>query len=270
MQVGSETNLLDSIIDPQKPWIVRRPYTEFPPQSYRKTVTEWNALLNRARQRDAEAEMSVAAYYEYGCKDMRGRILVKRSSRTAAKWYRLAAEHGDPGAQLALGYILDEGRGVKKNQTEALVWYKRAFRGGYIAPAVVNIAITHRQASRLRQATYWFKKAAEEGKDAGAGVQLGIHFYWGKGVRADHARAVRLFRKATIATDPTAICEFERDDAFFFLAIAYLEGKGVRKSLANARELLERAGKDGDHPPAAGLLRRITKFLRTVPSPLRG
>jgi TPR repeat protein len=55
---------------------------------------------------------------------------------------------------------------------------------------------------------------------------------------------------------------YERDNAFFYLAIAYLEGKGVKKSLAMARKLLERANKDNDHPPAAWLLHRIAKESR--------
>lgn len=59
--------------------------------------------------------------------------------------------------------------------------------------------------------------------------------------------AVRLFRKAIRSREISEISEYERDNAFFYLAIAYLEGKGVMKSLAMARKLLERANQGDDH-----------------------
>jgi TPR repeat protein len=40
----------------------------------------------------------------------------------AAKWYRLAAEQGDPGAQFSLAVMLILGDGIKKNKKEAVNW----------------------------------------------------------------------------------------------------------------------------------------------------
>jgi TPR repeat protein len=90
----------------------------------------------------------------------------------------------------------------------------------------------------------------------GALVQLGIHYYWGKGVRKNPIAAIRCFRKATKGKD---MCEFERDDAFFYLGIAYLEGKGVTVSIPRARKLLQRANVDNDHPAARRALQGLTR-----------
>lgn len=260
MAAKPQTNHLDSVIDPAQPWQIRRPYGEFPSRPYTRTRKFWKTLLARANEGNPEAESELAAYFEYGCKDSRGRVLATHSSRKAAQWYRRAAEHGDSGAQLALGNLFG-GKGAKANLAESLRWYKKSFRGAYASSAANNIAVTYRQNGRLRQAVAWFRKGVVKGDDAGMGVQLGIHYYWGKGVRADHASAVRLFRRAIRVANPSAISEYERDNAFFYLAIAYLEGKGVKRSISMARKLLERANKDGDHPPAARLLQRIWKEL---------
>ena len=42
------------------------------------------------------------------------------------KWYRLAADQGDVGAQYNLGVMYDEGRGVPEDVKEALKWYRLA------------------------------------------------------------------------------------------------------------------------------------------------
>lgn len=91
MRSGTKDQLLDSIIDPAQPWIVRRPGFDFPPYACKISANEWKELLARAKQGHAEAELRVAAFYEDGCRDKRGRILVRASNRKAAQWYRRAA-----------------------------------------------------------------------------------------------------------------------------------------------------------------------------------
>jgi len=130
----------------------------------------------------------------------------------------------------------------------------RAFRAGESC-AASNIAITHRQNGDLRKAVQWFRKSVVSGDDD-ALIQLGIHYYWGKGVRKNPIAAVRCFRKATKGKN---ICEAGRDDAFFYLGNAYLEGKGVRASASTARKLLQRANIDNDHPAAQRVLQGLAR-----------
>ncbi len=121
------------------------------------------------------------------------------------------------------------------------------------ACAAHNIAITYREIGDLRMAVKWFQKSVDAG-DADALIQLGIHYYWGKGVRKNPKAAVRYFRKASKAN---FISECGRADAFFLLGVAYFEGEGVKRSISNARRLLERANIDNDHPSARKLLLRF-------------
>ncbi len=221
------------------------------------SAAEWKKLLAKAKGGDAEAEWGVGACYSDGCKDRRGRILVRISNRKAAEWHRRSAEHGCDSAQVTLGVILGGNYGVEKNVSEALLWLKRAFRGGDDLLAPNNIAITYRENGNFRQAVRWFRKV-DVSRDDSVLVQLGIHFYWGKGVRTDHQAAVRCFRRVIREKN---IWEWGLDDANFYLAIAYLEGKGVRKSLRMAQKHLERANRDNDHLAAQRLLKQLRRVV---------
>jgi len=240
------------VIDPTHPWKLPRLDCKFPPYPFVMSVASWKSLLTRAKQGDAQAEWEVAGRYDDGCKDKAGRILVGRSKRKAAEWYRRAAEHGCAEAQNALGVLLGSGIASVRNRREALMWLRRAFRAGDNS-AANNIAITLREGGDLRRAVHWFRKTVASGDD-GSLIQLGIHLYWGKGIRRNPVAAVRCFRKATKAKN---ICEADRDDAFFYLGIAYLEGNGVKASVTTARKLLQRANVDNDHPAAFRVLQEI-------------
>lgn len=242
------------VIDSRSPWKLPRAKGEFPAYPIRMSVAEWKALLARAKQGDPEAEWEVAEHFSDGCKDKRGKILVRRSARKAAEWLRRAAEHGCASAQNNLGVLLGDREHAAKNLPEALVWLERAFRAGDSC-AASNIAITHRQNGDFRKAVQWFRKSIASGDDD-AFIELGIHYYWGKGVRKDPIAAVRCFRKATKGKN---ICEAGRDDAFFYLGIAYLEGKGVKASIPTARKLFQRANIDNDHPAAHSALQRLAR-----------
>lgn len=245
------------VIDPEHPWKIPTLAFEFPDYSYQLSRREWQALLARAEQGDPEAEMGIADTYSEGCRDRSGRVLVRKSSRKAFAWLRKAAEHGDSSAQNNLGVRLGN-KGYQQDISAAILWLKRAYRQGDTACAAINLAITYRDTGDFRKAVFWFRKAALNGDDAL--LQLGIHYYWGIGVRRNHAAGVRCFRKATKGK---YISEADRDTAFFYLGIAYLEGNSVRRSLVTARKLLERANKDGDHPPAARVLRELERNCQT-------
>jgi uncharacterized protein len=240
-----------TVIDPQFPWKVTLRDWNWP-YGYETSAVEWRSLLAQAENGDREAEWGVADRYADGCKDKRGKVIVSQSPAKAAQWFRRAAEHGSGHAQNNLGILLSNGTGVRKNVEESLVWLRRAIRAGDSC-ARHNIAITYRENGDLKTAVKWFRKAAEA-DDADALIQLGIHYYWGKGVRKNPRAAVQCFR---IATKAKNISGSGRDDAFFFLGIAYLEGRGVRASMPNARRLLKRANVDGDHMAADKMLRKL-------------
>ena len=242
----------NEVIDSEFPWRVTRRDSNLPSYAYKMSVSEWKTLLAQAKGGDPEAEWEVADRYADGCKDKEGKIMVRRSARRAAQWFRRAAEHGNSAAQNNLGILLSNGSGVRKNVEQALFWLRKAFHTGNSCVAQ-NIAITYRESGDLRAAVKWFRKSADEG-DGDALIQLGIHHYWGKGTRKNPKAAVQCFR---IATKARNICEWGRDDAFFFLGIAYCEGDGVKKSIPTARRLFKRADIDGDHLAASRMLLQL-------------
>jgi TPR repeat protein len=241
------------LIDLASPWTVTQRDWNWPSYGYKMSVSEWQRLLARAKQGNPEAEWRIAECYGDGCKNRSGKIIVKRSRRKAAEWFRRAAEHGLATAQNNLGVLLGDGEGVEKNVREALLWLRKAFDGGDSCAS--NIAITYRQIGNFRAAVKWFRRAADAG-DGDALIQLGIHYYWGKGVRKNTKEAVRCFRRATNA-NVKDISGAGREDAFFFLAVAYSEGEGVKMSIPRARKLLLRANVDDDHPAARKMLRQL-------------
>ncbi len=235
-----------AVVDPNLPWKLPTTAWKRPRHPFTMSVSEWQALLTRAKRGDSNAEWEVAEKYEDGCKDKAGRIVVRCSTRRAAEWLQRAAHHGCTSAQNNLGVSLGNG-------PDALAWLKKAFRAGETC-AATNIAVTHRNNGNLRRAVHWFRESVASGDDE-ALIQLGIHYYWGKGVKKDACAAVRCFRKATRGRD---VSESGRDDAFFYLGIAYYEGNGVKASSATARKLFRRANVDDDHPAARAMLRKLT------------
>ena len=76
---------------------------------------------------------------------------VPKDDAEAVKWYRQAAEQGDADAQFVLGVKYDSGQGVPKDDAESVKWHR---------------------------------KAAEQ-SDADAQVALGIAYFTGRGVTKD-------------------------------------------------------------------------------------
>jgi tetratricopeptide (TPR) repeat protein len=92
------------------------------------------------------------------------------NAKLAFELFSRAAEAGHVSAKNSVGYFLDHGIGVRKNGTQALIWYRRAARQGDLS-AYSNIATSYRDAGNKKQARAWFTKAMKRG-DSGAAVDL--------------------------------------------------------------------------------------------------
>ena len=55
---------------------------------------------------------------------------VSKDESEAVRWYRKAAEQGDADAQANLGYCYLHGKGVSKDEAEAVRWYRKAAEQG--------------------------------------------------------------------------------------------------------------------------------------------
>jgi hypothetical protein len=121
---------------------------------------------------------------------------VARDDVQAVKWYRMAAEQGNAEAQFSLGKWYEEGR--DKNDTEAVKWYRMAAKQGN-AKALRNLGVMYYTGQGVAQdyaeAVMCFHEAAEQGL-AAAQNNLGWAYVEGRGVKRDFAEAVKWHRKA--------------------------------------------------------------------------
>lgn len=147
-----------TVVNCESPWTLRLRGGTWS-RGYRTSTSEWRSLLAQAKNGDPEAEWGIADRYADGCKDRRGKIIVRRSATKAAQWFWRAAEHGSAAAQNTLGVMLSNGDGVRKNVDQALFWLKKAYRSGNSC-AAQNIAITYRENGDLKAAVKWFRNAA--------------------------------------------------------------------------------------------------------------
>ena len=123
---------------------------------------------------------------------------VSEDDAEAARWYRMAAEQGDAGAQYNLGVRYANGEGVPEDDAEAARWYRMAAEQGD-ADAQYNLGVRYATGEGVpeddAEAVRWYRMAAEQG-DARAQLSLGIRYANGEGVPEDDAEAVRWYRMA--------------------------------------------------------------------------
>lgn len=77
----------------------------------------------------------------------------------AVKWWRKAAEQGDPKAQTELGSMYLEGYGVAQSNKETIKWYRKAAKQGYVdAQAMLGFMYIRGQgvAQNKQKAYTWF------------------------------------------------------------------------------------------------------------------
>jgi hypothetical protein len=77
-------------------------------------------LLDSALKGDADAQFELGKNYETG------RIGLPKDLNEARRWYRAAADQGDPYAEASLGILYNFGKGVTKDLVEAYMWYEIA------------------------------------------------------------------------------------------------------------------------------------------------
>jgi hypothetical protein len=91
---------------------------------------------------------------------------VPKDDTEAVKWYRLAAGQGNAKAQSNLGVMYDLGRGVPQDYAEAVKWYRFAAGQGN-AKAQYNLGLMYKRGRGVpkdyAEAHKWFNLAASRG-----------------------------------------------------------------------------------------------------------
>ena len=148
-----------------------------------------------------------------------------------------AAEQGDTRAQFDLGRRYSTGRGVPRDDAEAVRWFQQAAeRGHFSAQFELGLRYaTGRGVSRDdAQAVRWFRQAAE--RVVAAQFELGHLYSAGRGVPQDKAEAVRWFRMAA---------QWGHAEAQFELGNRYARGQGVSPDEVMAARWFQRAARRG-------------------------
>lgn len=157
----------------------------------------------------------------------------------AARWYKLAAQHGVAHAQYRLGVFYHSGRGVQKDKEQTRFWWRKAAEQGY-RPAT-NVSDVPEMARENLRRSIGLACAAEEG-DAASQDALATAYATGEFGDKDDAKAAFWWRKAA-----------EQGYAWAQLNLwrVYREGVGVEKNGKEALLWLLEATKQGVENPDA-------------------
>jgi TPR repeat protein len=175
--------------------------------------------------------------------------------REAARWYRLAAEHGDSYGQTRLGYLYEKGLGVPRDDALAAQWFARSAAAGD-KTGQSWLGAMYRDgrgvARDRKEAAKWFSLAADQGS-AWAQSQAGmLYARGGDGLSQDYDKAIDYFRKSAEAGNA---------DAQYNLGWAYEAGLGVASDRQQAIEWYSKAARKGQK----SALTRLDALSERVP-----
>ena len=98
---------------------------------------------------------------------------VPQDNEEAVTWLKRSADHGHPGAQDSLGVRYATGQGVAQNDVEALSWFRRAAEQGHPV-AQFNVGLAYAQGRGIPvdmvEAYAWFCLSAEQGDSVATGA----------------------------------------------------------------------------------------------------
>lgn len=197
------------------------------------TADDVKTLLAKASNGDAEAQCKLGVYYVHGNGND-----IAQDYTNAVKWFRKAAEQGNPKAQFLLGACYF-GYGVAQDYTNEFNWYRKAAEQGY-ADAQCALGNCYHNGEGVPkdydEAIRWYRKAAQQG-NAASQCNLGNAYADGIGVTKDQAEAIKWMRKAADQGDI---------NAQYNLGSYYEHGKGVTQDIAEAKAWFKKAADQGD------------------------
>lgn len=184
---------------------------------------------------------------EYDCEDEVQKAV--KWLTEAVDWYTKAAKQGFAPAQISLGNMYSNGKGVDFDLTTALEWYGKAEKLKYTV-AQFNEEYPTPEQQEDDDCTYqdfgWALKAAQRGK-MNAQYQVGYMYEFGNGVETDLRKALEWYSKAaelghTEANDRisvlnrifklTEVAEFGIADAQFDLGFIYEKNSEIKADIA--------------------------------------
>jgi len=147
---------------------------------------------------------------------------------TAFRSFKPMAEEGIAEAQNNIGFLYQNGFGVKRSYANAITWYTRAAEQG-LAEAEHNLGMLNYRGHGLSQnftiAKRWFTRAAEQGLGP-SHYMLGLIFYNGDSAAKNPERARIHFRDGARAGDAKSQ---------YMYSYMLLAGEGKKATTNNSR-----------------------------------
>ena len=151
---------------------------------------------------------------------------VKKNYTDAAYWFTKSAEQGYSIAQYNLAMYYLHGLGVEKNAEKTIYWHKKSAENGF-AYAQSKLAEKYTTGDGIEKnyenAFFWFKKAAEQGEPS-AQYSLGQFLYHGV-LKQDYTQAFNWYKKSA---------DQDFTDAQYALGNMYFDGKGSEQNFEKA------------------------------------
>ncbi len=160
--------------------------------------------MKHAEQGDLDAMFNVAFYIVWG--DPASPV-EPEAAALAVKYFKANAENGGTDSMLDLGAMYLEGRGVRKDEKEALLWYEKAAEhngpracrciGNYYRYDVLDdgTPVPTADPVRLRKALKWYQTGTERGEE-NCIYELGDYYRKGIIVPQDSKKAFDLYSRA--------------------------------------------------------------------------
>lgn len=214
---------------------------------------EWKDLRHRAELGDPQAQFEIGSFLEDRI-SIGETVLIEPDSCKAFEWFKKSAEKGNPDGLRRMADYLSEGLVTEQNISLAIKLYEKAIEKGD-GSAANNLAAVYRDMAEFRKAFELYQLSQKlDGYQYSLTVAL-CHLY-GIGTEPDKNKAFTMLE--AISNDQKGgSCQYDVDEANFLLGQIYLRGDVVPQSLDLAREYLELADSDGDHPSAQELLKVI-------------
>ena len=211
------------------------------------------AELKEAENGDLDAMFNVASYIIWGD---RSSPLEPESAELAIRYYVANADAGDTDSMLDLGAMYLEGRGVEKDESKALMWYRKAAErngrnacrclGNLYRYDVVDdgTPVPTADPDRLQKALEWYRLGAERGEE-NCLYELGDFYRKGMIVERDEAMAFSLYEQAYGICQNLLKDHFSCNDSYadvcLRLAECYHHGIGTQADPEKARRFIQLA-----------------------------
>lgn len=165
---------------------------------------------------------------------------VEKNDEEALKWYREGAKYADGLSMYALGSAYQYGNlGLERDEKEAAAWYRRAADVRH-AKGMVRLGECYYEGigvtKNYDEALNWWRKAAER-EDGEASGKIGDCYAVGHGVEQSVEEAIKWYRKAAEQGDVEAMTQ---------LGGRYLLGMGVEENREEGIKFLRAASEKND------------------------